>query len=396
VVWFWLIENVVVQCYASIVFCTGWKSEIMKRYFCTFCLWLSFTVTVAFADPTISVGTQYMLNTNVERRIPIMVSSATHEAVEGVNLYLQVGDGGAPNGGTNTAPQITNLDLIGPGTIFNASNTGGSWMGLGVGPDNSQPPYLLAFDSTTTASGSVEANGVLAYLTVNPAGAALGAYRIDLQNAGQNIPGGPLPASDFAGIPASFLSNDGWIRIVNLHDMRWIADRNGNWTEAVWDSSAPPFPNYTANAVIDAPYTVTISGNQEANSLALSNNGKALVGSGSALTLTTSLDVGDGTTSLQVEGLLNAQAVTLNGTLIITNGGTATVTNIIGNGTIQVGGESGNSELTAGSIHADTLSIGSLGSSAAVPEPSALVLLGSALVFAIFSMRKRTYLSFYL
>jgi hypothetical protein len=142
--------------------------------------------------------------------------------------------------------------------------------------------------------------------------------------------------------------------------------------------------------VIDAPYTVTISGNQEANSLALSNNGKALVSSGSALTLTTGVNVGAGTTTLQVEGILSAQAVTLNGILIITNGGTATVTNIVGNGTIRVGGGSGNSQLTAGSIQANTLSIGSLASSATVPEPSAFVMLGSGLAFAIVSMRKRT------
>src|SRR3989304_1314399 len=90
--------------------------------FC-FCLGMLFSITQVFGATEISVGTHYMLNTNQERLIPIMVSSPT-EYVEGLILAVQIGDGGAVNGGTNTAPQIADLDIIGPGTIFNASNPG--------------------------------------------------------------------------------------------------------------------------------------------------------------------------------------------------------------------------------------------------------------------------------
>jgi len=154
-----------------------------------------------------------MLNMDAEQRIPVMVSSATHERVEGVNLVVQIADGGLPNNGTATAPRITNLDIVGPGAIFNASNTGSWPVYLGVGTQN-QPPYLMAMADTESAAGDVEANGVLAWLTVNTAGTTLGSsYRVNLQDVGENVVDGPW-TTDFAGTPATFPANDGWIVIV--------------------------------------------------------------------------------------------------------------------------------------------------------------------------------------
>jgi hypothetical protein len=169
------------------------------------------TASSALGSSVISIGMQ-QLNLDVEQRIPIMVSSNTHETVEGVNLAVQIADGGAANGGTATAPKIMSLDLIGPGTIFNASNTGSAPLYLGTGAQN-LPPYLIALADTTTASGNLEANGVLAYLTINTFGAALGSYRVNLQSVGENVTAGPW-TSDFAGIPATFPANDGWIVVV--------------------------------------------------------------------------------------------------------------------------------------------------------------------------------------
>src|SRR3972149_3066575 len=184
----------------------------MTRPLCASLLCFLFFASSAWCSPIISFGTHDISNADLEYLIPILVSSDTHEHIEGLILAVQIADGGLPNSGTATAPQITNLDLIGPGTIFNASNTGCTPEYLGVGPGN-DPPYLIAMAETTAASGDLEANGVLAYLTVKPSGAPFGSYRVFLQNVGENVTGGPW-TTDFAGTPASFPDNDGWINIV--------------------------------------------------------------------------------------------------------------------------------------------------------------------------------------
>ncbi len=185
----------------------------MSRLFLSSCVVCILLTSSALGTPIISIGTYEMSNLNQEYRIPIAVSSGAHERIEGMNLAVQIGDGGLANGGKDTTPRITGIDIVGPGTVFNASNWGSTPIYLGVGQEN-QPPYLIGRAETVTASGDLDANGVLAYLTVNPEGAAIGSsYRISLQNVGANNANGPW-STDFAGIPASFTANDGWIVIV--------------------------------------------------------------------------------------------------------------------------------------------------------------------------------------
>ncbi len=344
------------------------------------------SVASAFGAPVISIGTQYMLNTSQTRRIPIYISTSSNEKIEGVNLYVQVGDGGAANGGTDATPAIVSLDVVGSGTVFNASNTG------------CDPFYLdlMAAASTTTASGSVSANGVLAYLTVNPNGATVGSsYRISLQNVGANVDGGPFD-TDLAGVSASFVEEDGWIQVVSLHDMKWSAGANGAWTDKTWSNSAPPSPNYTANAVVDTAYLVTVSGSQEANSLKLSSGGKLTVGASASLALTAGATVASGS-ELKVVGSLLTNTVTANGKLTLT-GGTTTLQSVTGTGVVTVGGSA---SLVVGCLVADTLVLG--GSSASdsatassadgavnsVPEPSFYVLLAVLSAAAAIAEKRR-------
>jgi autotransporter-associated beta strand protein len=262
-------------------------------------------------SPLISIDQQYMLNTNAQRQIPVLVSSAAHERVEGVNLVVQIGDGGAVNAGVNTAPQITNLDLVGPGTIFNASNTGSTPQYLGTGGN---PPYLIAMADTTTASGDLDANGVLAWLTVNPSGAAVGStYQVILQNVGANYATGPW-TSDFGGAAASFPVGIAYIHIVDLHQSTWNAGASGLWTNSTWTSSAPPFPNYTTQAIVNTPYTVNVTSAQEANTLAISGGGKVAIGSAGSLAITAGLTVSTGgTLSVASASGLSAAGIQLQG-----------------------------------------------------------------------------------
>lgn len=348
---------------------------------------LSCAVSPAAAAPLVSVGTQYMLNTNQPRRIPIMVSSAG-ESVQGINLYVQVGDGGVINGGTMVAPNITNLDVIGPGTIFNASNSGTGNTPLYLGAAN-QSPYLIA-TAQTSSDAAVAANGVLAWLTVNPVGATPGQiYSVSLQNVGGNTDAG-ASTTDFAGVAASFAPSDA-IQIVSLHDSKWTAGGNGNWNDANWSNPTPPVPNYTANAVIDTPNFVHVTSAQEANSLALSNGGSTSIDVGGSLAVTNGITVASGS-SLHVEGTLSAQAVTLNDTLSLANGGNAILGDVAGSGNIAI---TGASSLVANSVRVHSLTIGGGGVTPAsmaagattgsvVPEPSTILLLLGAAATAVF------------
>jgi hypothetical protein len=371
----------------------------MNRSIFGYGLWLVLAVSPALGSPLISIDEQYMLNTDAQRRIPILVSSPTHERVEGVNLAVQIGDGGAVNGGANTAPRIINLDLIGPGTIFNASNTGSTPQYVSL---SGNPPYLIATADTTTITtvppppvpNDLEANGVLAWLTVNPAGATVGsAYQVKLQNVGANDVDGPWN-TDFTTVSAAF-SPIASIHIVNLHTTTWNAGNSGAWTDTTWTDPQPPFPNYTAQAIVNTSYTVNVASAQEANSLALSNGGQVAISSAGSLSLTTNATIANGS-NLQVAGSLNAQDITLNGSLDVAAGGSAHVANISGTGTLVVGDGTAASILTADSINIGTLTLGigskiviaplpggpQAGSNSltVVSEPSSLMLLG---VFAI-------------
>jgi hypothetical protein len=188
-----------------------WEYNQMIRQISAVAFLFLFTASSVLGSPIISIGTYYVSNTDTDYRIPIMVSTTSNERVEGVNLAVQIADGGTPNGGTATSPTIKDLDIVGTGTIFNASNTGCTPLYQGVGTEN-EAPYLLAMASTTVESGSLEANGILAYLTIDASGAALGSYKLSLQEIGENLDGGPW-STDFCGISAAIM-DDGWIVVV--------------------------------------------------------------------------------------------------------------------------------------------------------------------------------------
>jgi hypothetical protein len=87
------------------------------------------------------------------------------EAVSGIDLFVQVGDGGTTVGGDDTGPKITNLDLV-TGTIFAANHTD-------VFTD---PAPLIWGATTTTTTGTVAASGVLATLTIDTTGITTGQF----------------------------------------------------------------------------------------------------------------------------------------------------------------------------------------------------------------------------
>ncbi len=148
-----------------------------------------------WATPEIVVGEHELLADTANQLIEIMVSGG--DSVQGLNLRLQVADGGThPDaGGSIDGPKISNVDLV-TGTIFDGNNTGQN--------DLLSLPQV-SVQSITTANGMVAADGLLATVLIDTTGFTEGEF--DLW-AGDTLDG----PTDFAGIPASI--TDGSIRIV--------------------------------------------------------------------------------------------------------------------------------------------------------------------------------------
>jgi hypothetical protein len=148
------------------------------------CLLACFASSVARAA-AVNAGTHVLAPNMAGQQVPILVSGS--DAVSGIDLFVQVGDGGTTVGGDDTGPRITQVDLV-SGTIFAGNNTG-------VFLD---PAPLIWGATTTTQSGSVSASGVLATLTIDTTGMFVGQFDLIL-----NPPStGPTAFAD-AGITTS-------------------------------------------------------------------------------------------------------------------------------------------------------------------------------------------------
>jgi hypothetical protein len=126
------------------------------------------------------------------------------DAVEGLNLRVQVADGGThpQAGGTVDGPKITGVDLI-TDTIFAGNTTGQG--------DLLRLPQIWV-QTTTTASGSAVADGLLARLTLDTTGFFEGSFGLSLGDTKD----GP---TDFAGVPIDI--SDGSLTVVVPEPGSW-------------------------------------------------------------------------------------------------------------------------------------------------------------------------------
>ena len=163
-----------------------------------------FLTAGAWASPIINVGTIEAQPGTIET---FSISVTGGGAVQGLDFYIQIGDGGAANNGSGTKPIITNVDIIGPGTLFNASN---------VGQTNAFTSDLLWAVSTTTEASVadfLDASGVIAFVTIDTAGTAAGeSYPLLLSGVATGAFGPPGVDTAFAGVPAAI--TNGQISIV--------------------------------------------------------------------------------------------------------------------------------------------------------------------------------------
>jgi autotransporter-associated beta strand protein len=303
-------------------------------------------------------GGTHFLSPGVQVRVPIMVSGG--DLAAGLNLWVQIGDGGTANGGSLTAPIITAVDIVGPGTVFNSSNTGQYAF---------QSGGLMWGASTTTnppaSAASVPATGTLAYITIDTTGATTRTYPLRLQGVASSVfpPSGadtslvaltgsppttptPLPVTVYDG------------SLIIAPTLTWNKAGNGNWMDAQWTGSPPPYPVSSVAAVINTPRTVTVDAAQQANWLEVSGSGTvSLTSSGtlalpSGLSLTTGGSVTVASGGSLAVGTYTFNGGTLSGTGTI-RGSTVTTPNAADTLTLQ--GVTGGALIKAGS---GTLTLG--------------------------------------
>ena len=154
------------------------------------------TVEIIYDVPRITVGAHTLLPNTPNQTIQVFVSGG--HAVSGLNLYAQVGDGGPervqfdlPAG--KDGPAITGIDIK-TGTMF-----------AGV-PDSAQvdlaiPQVASALIAIAQPGATVEAEGLLATITVDTTGFFGGRWDLLLNNVLAGFVDGPFH-TDFAGQPA--------------------------------------------------------------------------------------------------------------------------------------------------------------------------------------------------
>lgn len=155
----------------------------------------------AQAEPVINVGTHELVPNTPNQKIEIRVTNITGAAVDdiqGLNFNVQIGNG------LGVQPIFTNVDII-AATIFASNNLGQSI------PEGGSFPQAQA-RTTLTESGFVDANGLLATLTIDTTDVFAGTFALSVGDGSTLL--GPLTFINGLGdtVPATF--TDGSIFIV--------------------------------------------------------------------------------------------------------------------------------------------------------------------------------------
>lgn len=156
----------------------------LARYLAATVCGVALFAPAALAQPVLSFGDLELLANTADQEIQVFVTSDV--AVQGLNFNVQIGDGGALAGGS-TPNLVQGLDVL-TGTIFEGNNNGIS--SSRIAADG------LALDTITTATGTVEANGLLGTLTIDTTGIDAG-RSFTISTTTLNGP------TDFAGIAAT-------------------------------------------------------------------------------------------------------------------------------------------------------------------------------------------------
>lgn len=185
---------------------------MMTKFGLGVCLAAAFAVSSLSADGAaiVTVGNHTLLANTPGQTITISISGA--EQVAGEDLFAQIGDGGSINGGINTKPVFSNVDII-HGTIFDGNNTGAQGDPNGVPPGSNAGHPLIWLDSTVTNSGTVSDNGLLATLTVDTTGLNSGTFPLLLSGVANTLGTFNTTVRDAAGAPIALTIQNGTITV---------------------------------------------------------------------------------------------------------------------------------------------------------------------------------------
>ncbi|MEM1224666.1 MAG: hypothetical protein AAGJ40_03160 [Planctomycetota bacterium] len=145
-----------------------------------------------FADIVIDIGNPVLLPDTPDQVISIQSSGG--EQVAGVNFNLQI------DPVVGVSPEITGLDIVGPGTIFTSSNTGQTGTTIGELDPINLASFQFALASATTTSGTVSSDGVLGFVTLDTTGIFGGSFVINMDSTFNGPTDfAPTPVNTFLG-----------------------------------------------------------------------------------------------------------------------------------------------------------------------------------------------------
>lgn len=324
---------------------------------------------VGRATPVIEAHNYYLLP-GQSVAVTVTIAGAPTDSAEGVNLYMQIGLGGPPNGGPDVGPVFVGVpDVIGPGTIFHGNNLGAMTDTVGS---------RIVYAGTITESGTVPVNGTLGRITVSTTAADVGSWALKLTGVYDSVfsPDGlDTDLADPIGNPATVIN--GWLHVWNLHQVVWSKGESGVWQDDYgWSNTVPlpaHAPNVTTNAVINTPHAVSLLGVGRTNSLSIAD-GSLTMGGSSQLDVTETLAVEETGRLVVASGAALSAAllavrdggeaevsIPLSGVDVEVAGGTLqAVVGVQGEGSLSVGGAAG-SLLETPHIRRNSLTIGADG-----------------------------------
>jgi hypothetical protein len=173
-------------------------------------LLLAWASSVRTDAATAYIGSHLLSANTPNQVIPIYVTGG--EQIAAVDLFAQIGDGGAFVGGVNVKPSFSNVDIL-TGTIF-ARNNYGAFGDLNGVPSSSNAAHpLIWVDGTTTVNGTVTANGLLATLAIDTTGISSGAFPLRITGVAQALGGFNTTLWDADGAPIALTANVGLLTV---------------------------------------------------------------------------------------------------------------------------------------------------------------------------------------
>ena len=137
------------------------------------CLTILAVAATASATITVNGGTHLVGGGTTGQTFQVLITTDSLDVTAGTNFAVQLGTG-------QSCPEVTLVDLVGTGLIFDGESMGDPTLGSDFGYPGT---YLV---DCALGSGTVTAAGILATVTVDTTGYMSGSWAINFVTAGGN------------------------------------------------------------------------------------------------------------------------------------------------------------------------------------------------------------------